>query len=47
MRNEDLNELKTNYAFVGMKVVILKDDDNATRNEEDLPATGRDGSGGQ
>ena len=27
MRNEDLDELKENYAFVGMKVVILKDQD--------------------
>jgi len=27
MRNEDLDELKTTYAFVGMKVVILKDND--------------------
>ena len=25
MRNDDLDELKENYAFVGMKVVVLKD----------------------
>lgn len=34
LRNNDLDQLKEKYAFVGMKVVILPDEIQATNNQE-------------